>query len=46
MLYNTTVLLQWQKKCQYSLPYHCVSRLFVGVANNYIRGSDEGTLSV
>ena len=46
MLYKTTVLPQWQKKCQHSLPYHCVSRLFIGVANNYIRGSDEGTLSV
>ena len=46
MLYKTTVLPQWQKKCQHSLPYHCVSRLFVGVASNYTIGSDEGTLSV
>ena len=46
MLYKTTVLPQWQKKCQHSLPYHCISRLFVGVANNYIRGSDEGTGTV
>ena len=46
MLYKTTLLPQWQKKCQHSLLYHCVSRLFIGVANNYIRVSDEGTLSV
>ena len=46
MQYKTTVLPQWQKKCQHSLPYHCVSRLFVGVASNYTIGSDEGTLSV
>ena len=46
MQHKTTVLPQWQKKCQYSLPCHYVYRLFVGVANNYTIGRDEGTLSV
>ena len=36
MQYKTTVLPQWQKKYQHSLPYHCVSRLFVGVANKEV----------
>ena len=46
MQYKTTVLPQWQKKCQHSLSYHCVSRLFVGVASNCSIGSDEETLLV
>ena len=36
MQYKTTVLPQWQKKYQHSLPYHCVSRLFVGVDNKEV----------
>ena len=41
MQYKTTVLPQWQKKCQDLLPYHCVSPLFVGVANNYINSTSK-----